>query len=78
MPNTEKSRAAGVRPDESKVILPETETCIRHARRGTEYACEEDASADVESPDTDTTEEDICRDTTLRVLKGVDSAGDSG
>jgi hypothetical protein len=78
MANIEKSRVAGTRPDGSKIILPETETRIRHARTGVEYISEEQARADIESLETDTTEDDICRDTTLRVLKGVDSTGGAG
>jgi len=75
MPTVEKAKVGGVRPDGSKILLPETETVIRHARTGKEYSCEEEALADVESPDTDTCEEDISRSTTLRVLQGVDSEG---
>jgi len=71
----EKARVAGTRPDGSKILLPETETRIRHKRTGHEYANDDDALADVYNPDTDTTDNDICRDTTLRVLQGVDSEG---
>jgi len=75
MPIVEKAKVGGVRADGSKILLPETEVRITHARTGKEYECEEDAVADVSNPDTDTCEEDICRSTTLRVLQGVDSEG---
>lgn len=75
MPIHEPARISAVRPDGSRVILPETETRIVHARTGVEYTCEDDALADVQNPETDTCEEDICRSTTLRVLQGVGADG---
>ncbi len=78
MPSIEPSRVAGHRPDGSKILLPETETCIRNRKSGFEYSCDEDAIHDVNNPNTDTTEEDIERSTTLRILQGEGSAGASG
>jgi hypothetical protein len=78
MAKIESSRVAGTRPDGSRIILPETETRVRNKRTGWEYSSEEEARADVENPGTDTTEDDIAQDTTLRVLKGVDSEGGAG
>jgi len=46
----EKARVAGTRPDGSKILLPETETRIRHKRTGHEYANDDDALADVYNP----------------------------
>jgi len=78
MAKIEHARIGGTRPDGSKILLPETETRIRHKRTGHEYAGDDDALADVQNPDTDTTEDDICRDTTLRVLQGIGSEGGTG
>lgn len=78
MSTVEKSKVGGTRPDGSKIILPEVELTVRNARTGVEYASEEEARADIDSPDTDTTEADVARDATLRILKGVDSEGGSG
>lgn len=78
MPIVEPARISEVRPDGSRVILPESEVRISHARTGVEYSCEEDALADVQNPETDTCEEDICRSTTIRVLQGLSFEGGSG
>lgn len=75
MATIEKARVGGTRPDGSKIILPEVEQRVHHKRTGHEYAGEDDALADVQNPDTDTCEEDICRSTTLRVLQGLGSEG---
>ena len=78
MSTIEKSTVKETRPDGSKIILPEVELTIRNSRTGVEYASEDEARADIDNPDTDTTEEDVARDVTLRILKGVDSEGGSG
>jgi len=78
MPTIEKSKVKEIRPDGSRVILPEVETRVRNRRHDFEYESEEHAVEDINNPETDTTEDDIARDTTLRVLMGVDSTGDAG
>jgi len=78
MPSIEPSRVAGTRPDGSKILLPETETRLRNKHTGLEYESMDQALADVGDPNTDTTEDDIAQDTTLRVLQGEGSEGGSG
>ena len=76
MPKIEQESQLGeVREDGSQVILPEVEITVKNARTEVEYDDDNHAAADVADPNTDTTDADISRSVTLRVLKGVDGSG---
>ena len=69
MPIIEEAKIDG------STLLPEVETVIKNARTDIEYDDDDHAAADVADPDTDTTDDDIQRVVTIRVLKGVISTG---
>jgi hypothetical protein len=71
----EKAKLGDVREDGSQILLPETETVIKNARTEVEYDDDDHAANDVADPNTDTTDDDIQRIVTIRVLKGVESQG---
>jgi len=76
MPKIEQESQLGeVREDGSQVILPEVEVTVKNVRTEVEYDDDDHAAADVADPNTDTTDADISRSVTLRVLKGVDGSG---
>ena len=50
-----------------QVIPVETTTTVTNAQTGKEYADENEAKADVDTPATDTTENDIRRDVAITV-----------
>jgi len=56
-------------------LLPEVEVTVKNVRTDTEYDDDDQAAADVADPNTDTTDSDISRSVTLRVVKGVESTG---
>jgi len=71
----EKAKLGDVREDGSQILLPEVETVIKNARTEVEYDDDDHAASDVADPNTDTTDDDIQRIVTIRVLKGVESQG---
>ena len=71
----EKAQLGDTREDGSRILLPETETVIKNIRTEAEYDDDDHAAADVADPNTDTTDNDIQRIVTIRVLKGVESEG---
>ena len=52
-------------------LLPEVEVTVKNVRTDTEYDDDDQAASDVADPSTDTTDADISRSVTLRVLKTV-------
>ena len=50
-----------------KVYKPRVEVTIKHLKTGREYLSDEEAKADVDSPVTDTTQEDISRNVNVNV-----------
>jgi len=56
-------------------LLPEVEVVVKNVRTETEYDDDDAAAADVADVNTDTTDADISRSVTLRVVKGVDASG---
>ena len=56
-------------------LLPEVEVVVKNVRTETEYDDDDAAAADVADDNTDTTDADISRSVTLRVVKGVDASG---
>ena len=56
-------------------LLPEVEVVVKNVRTETEYDDDDAAAADVADSNTDTTDADISRSVTLRVVKGVDASG---
>ena len=52
-------------------LMPEVEVTIKNARTGVEYDDDAAAAADVADAATDTTDADISRSATIRVLKSV-------
>ena len=56
-------------------LLPEVEVVVKNVRTETEYDDDDAAAADVADANTDTTDADISRSVTLRVVKGVDGSG---
>ena len=76
MPRIEQEAQLGeIREDGSQVLLPEVEVTIKNLATDTEYDDDDQAAADVADPNTATTDADISRSVTLRVLKGVESEG---
>ena len=76
MPRIEQEAQLGeVREDGSQVLLPEVEVTVKNLRTDVEYDDDDAATADVDSPDTDTTRDDISRSVAIRILKGVTSTG---
>jgi len=56
-------------------LLPEVEVVVKNVRTETEYDDDDAAAADVADVNTDTTDADISRSVTLRVVKGIDASG---
>ena len=56
-----------------KVYKPRVEVTIKHLETGREYLSDEEAKADVDSPVTDTTQEDISRN--VNVIVGPSAFG---
>ena len=56
-----------------KVYRPRVEVTIKHLKTGREYLSDEEAKADVDSPVTDTTQEDISRN--VNVIVGPSAFG---
>ena len=56
-----------------KVYKPRVEVTIKHLKTGLEYLSDEEAKADVDSPVTDTTQEDISRN--VNVIVGPSAFG---
>ena len=56
-----------------KVYKPRVEGTIKHLKTGREYLSDEEAKADVDSPVTDTTQEDISRN--VNVIVGPSAFG---
>ena len=56
-----------------KVYKPRVEVTIKHLKTGREYLSDEEAKADVDSPVTDTTQEDISRN--VNVIVGPSAFG---
>ena len=56
-----------------KVYKPRVEVTIKHLKTGREYLSDEEAKQDVESPVTDTTQEDISRN--VNVIVGPSAFG---
>jgi hypothetical protein len=74
----EKAKIGGTRDDGSQILLPEVETVIKNAKTEVEYDDDDHAAADVADPNTDTTDADIQRTVTIRVLKGIGAEGGAG
>jgi len=68
----------GTREDGSTVLLPEVEVKIENAVTGQEYNSDIEAAEDVANPETATSQSDIKRSVTMRVLKGVSAEGGAG
>ena len=76
MPRIEQEAQLGeTREDGSQILLPEVEVTVKNLATDTEYDDDNQAAADVADPNTATTDADISRSVTLRVLKGVESEG---
>ena len=56
-----------------KVYRPRVEVTIKHLKTGREYLSDEEAKQDVDSPVTDTTQEDISRN--VNVIVGPSAFG---
>jgi len=56
-------------------LLPEVEVVVKNVATETEYDDDDAAAADVADPNTATTDADISRSVTLRVVKGVNADG---
>ena len=56
-------------------LLPEVEVVVKNVRTETEYDDDDAAAADVADPATATTDSDISRSVSIRVLKGVGGEG---
>ena len=56
-----------------KVYKPRVEVTIKHLKTGREYLSDEEAKADVDSPVTDTTQDDISR--SVNVVVGPSAFG---
>ena len=56
-----------------KVYKPRVEVTIKHLKTGREYLSDEEAKQDVDSPVTDTTQEDISRN--VNVIVGPSAFG---
>jgi hypothetical protein len=56
-------------------LLPEVEVVVKNIATELEYDSDDAAAADVADPNTATTDSDISRSVTLRVVKGVESEG---
>jgi hypothetical protein len=56
-------------------LLPEVEVVVKNVATEAEYDDDDAAAADVADPNTATTDADISRSVTLRVVKGVDADG---
>ena len=54
-----------------KVYKPRVEVTIKHLKTGREYLSDEEAKQDVDSPVTDTTQEDISRNVNIVVGPGA-------
>ncbi len=79
MPIIEKeAQVAGTREDGSTILLPEVEVKIENVATGQEYNSDVEAAEDVANPETATSQSDIKRSVTLRVLKGVGAEGGAG
>ena len=50
-----------------KVYRPRVEVTIKHLKTGREYLSDEEAKADVDSPVTDTTQDDISRNVHVKI-----------
>lgn len=68
----------GTREDGSRILLPEVEVKIENAVTGQEYSSDVEAAEDVANPETATSQNDIKRSVTMRVLKGVGAEGGAG
>jgi hypothetical protein len=56
-------------------LLPEVEVVVKNVATEAEYDDDDAAAADVADPNTATTDADISRSVTLRVVKGVNADG---
>ena len=74
----QEAQVAGTREDGSTILLPEVEVKIENVATGQEYNSDVEAAEDVANPETATSQNDIKRSVTLRVLKGVGGAGAAG
>jgi hypothetical protein len=74
----QEARVAGTREDGSTVLLPEVEVKIENVATGQEYNSDVEAAEDVANPETATSQNDIKRSVTMRVLKGVGAEGGAG
>ena len=68
----------GTREDGSAILLPEVEVKIENVATGQEYNSDVEAAEDVANPETATSQNDIKRSVTMRVLKGVGAEGGAG
>jgi len=76
MPKIEQeAQVGGTREDGSQILLPEVEVTIKNAQTDLEYDDDDAAAADVADPNTATTDTDIVRAVSIRVLKGVGGSG---
>jgi len=74
----QEAQVAGTREDGSTILLPEVEVKIENIATGQEYNSDVEAAEDVANPATLTSQNDIKRSITMRVLKGVGAVGDAG
>jgi hypothetical protein len=74
----QEAQVAGTREDGSTILLPEVEVKIENVATGQEYNSDVEAAEDVANPETATSQSDIKRSVTLRVLKGVGAEGGAG
>jgi hypothetical protein len=74
----QQAKIAGTREDGSTILLPEVEVKIENVATGQEYNSDIEAAEDVANPETATSQNDIKRSVTLRVLKGVGAEGGAG
>jgi hypothetical protein len=74
----QEAQVAGTREDGSTILLPEVEVKIENVATGQEYNSDVEAAEDVANPETATSQNDIKRSVTLRVLKGVGAEGGAG
>ena len=60
-----------------KVYKPRVEVTIKHLKTGREYLSDKEAEEDVNSPVTDTTQDDISRSVNIKVAKLPDVSSES-
>ena len=71
----QEAQYGDTREDGSKILLPEVEVTVKNIATDTEYDDDDAAAADVADPATATTDSDISRSVSIRVLKGVGGEG---